>query len=159
MAIRNIRTDEDEILRKVSKSVDEINQRILTLIKDMAQTMYDAKGVGLAAPQVGVLKRVVVIDVGGGLFELINPEIVKKEGEQIDIEGCLSLPGIMGDVKRPEIVVVEALDPKGEKVTIQADGLLARALCHEIDHLDGILFKDRVIKFVDEDELRKRRKG
>ena len=158
MAIRNIRTDEDEILRKNQK-VDVINERILTLLDDMAETMYYSKGVGLAAPQVGVLRRVVVIDVGEGLIELINPEIVKKEGEQKDIEGCLSLPGVIGEVIRPEHVVVSALNRNGEEITLEGEGLLARAFCHEIDHLDGVLFSDKAIRFIDVEEIRKNAKG
>ena len=153
MAIRNIRTEEDEVLRKISKNVDVIDERVITLLKDMADTMYSASGVGLAAPQVGILKRIVVIDVGDGLLELINPRIIKEEGEQIDNEGCLSLPGVIGEVLRPEKVVVEALNAKGEKITIEGDDLLARALCHEIDHLNGTLFVDKVIRFVDKKEL------
>ena len=149
MAIRNIRLDGDEVLRKVSREVDVIDEKVLTLIKDMAETMYKVDGVGLAAPQVGILKRVIVIDVGDGLLELINPKIIEQSGEQIEVEGCLSIPGIMGEVKRPAKVVVEALNPKGEKVVINGEGLLAVALCHEIDHLDGILFKDKVIRFVE----------
>jgi len=152
MAIRNIRKDGDEILRKRSKEIKVINEKILTLLKDMADTMYENDGVGLAAPQVGVLKRAVVIDVGEGLLELINPVIVSQEGEESDVEGCLSIPGVYGEVKRPESVVVEALNPKGEKIVIKGEGLLARALCHEIDHLDGILFKDKVIRFIDPEE-------
>ncbi len=155
MAIRNIRRDGDEVLRKVSKEVDVINERILLLIRDMAETMYRAEGVGLAAPQVGILKRVVVIDVGEGLMELINPEIMSQEGEQIEVEGCLSLPGILGEVKRPARVVVEAFNAKGERIRIEGEELLARALCHEIDHLNGILFKDKVVRFVDREELKK----
>ncbi|MFZ5988189.1 MAG: peptide deformylase [Bacillota bacterium] len=154
MAIRNIRKEDDEVLRKISKNVDVIDERILTLLKDMADTMYDANGVGLAAPQVGILKRIVVIDVGEGLIELINPRIIKEAGEEIDIEGCLSIPGVAGEVKRPEMVVVEAMNSKGETITIEGQGLLARALCHEIDHLNGILFKDKVIRFIDKDEMR-----
>jgi peptide deformylase len=153
MAIRNIRIDGDEVLRKTSREVGKIDMKILTLLKDMADTMYKADGVGLAAVQVGILKRIVVIDAGSGLFELINPRIIEETGEQIEIEGCLSLPGIMGEVKRPEIVKVEALDPNGEKITVEGHGLLARALCHEIDHLNGILFKDKVIRFIDKEEL------
>ncbi|HHX17923.1 MAG TPA: peptide deformylase [Clostridium sp.] len=153
MAIRNIRTDEDEILRKTSKKVDVINERILTLLDDMAETMYYSKGVGLAAPQVGVLRRVVVIDVGDGLVELINPEVIKKEGEQKEVEGCLSLPGVAGEVIRPERVVVSALNRKGEEITLEGEGLLARAFCHEIDHLDGILFVDKVIRFIDKEDI------
>lgn len=153
MAIRNVRIDGDEVLRKKSKEVDVINDKVITLLKDMADTMYEANGVGLAAPQIGILKRLVVIDTGNGLFELINPRIVSQTGEQIEVEGCLSIPGVAGEVKRPAEVVAEALDPNGEKITIHADGLLAIALCHEIDHLDGILFTDKVIRFLDKDEL------
>ncbi|HOM01705.1 MAG TPA: peptide deformylase [Acetivibrio sp.] len=159
MAVRFIREDGDEILRKVSKKVDVIDEKIKTLLDDMVETMYAANGVGLAAPQVGILKRVVVIDVGDGLMELINPEIVLQEGEQIDIEGCLSIPGVAGEVKRPARVVVEALNREGEKITVEGKELLAVALCHEIDHLDGILFKDKVIRFIDDDEMEKRREG
>jgi len=155
MAIRNIRKDGDEILRKKSREVEEINDKILTLLKDMKDTMYKADGAGLAAPQVGVLKRVVVIDVGDGLLQLINPVIKSQTGSQITIEGCLSIPGIWGEVERPSHVVVEALDPSGKKITVEGEGLLAQALCHEIDHLDGILFKDKVIRFLDKDEIRK----
>jgi peptide deformylase len=153
MAIRSIRTDGDEVLRKTSRNVEKIDIKILTLLKDMADTMYKAEGVGLAAVQVGILKRIVVIDAGEGLVELINPIIVEESGEQIEIEGCLSLPGIMGEVKRPEMVKVEALDPKGEKIEIEGHGLMARALCHEIDHLNGVLFKDKVIRFIEKEEL------
>jgi peptide deformylase len=152
MAIRTIRTDGDEVLRKISKEVDDINDKIKILIKDMADTMYKADGIGLAAPQIGILKRVVVIDVGEGLLELINPRIIEEVGEQMEAEGCLSLPGVFGEVKRPGKVVVEALSPKGEKVVVEGHDLLARALCHEIDHLNGVLFKDKVIRFIDRDE-------
>jgi peptide deformylase len=151
LALRNIRKDEDPILRKISKEVPQINTNILELLDDMAQTMEEANGVGLAAVQVGVLKRVMVIDVGEGLIELINPKLVETFGEQIDAEGCLSLPGLYGEVKRPKVAVVEALDRFGKKITVRGEALLARALCHELDHLDGILFKDKVIRFVDVD--------
>lgn len=154
MAIRNIRKDGDEILRKHSREVDEINDKILTLLEDMKDTLYKADGVGLAAPQVGVLKRVIVIDVGEGLLQLINPVIMSQSGQQCNAEGCLSIPGIWGEVNRPTNVVVEALNEKGEKITINAEGLLAIALCHEIDHLDGILFKDKVVRFIDKDDLK-----
>lgn len=154
MAIRNIRKDGDEVLRKKSKPVDEINDKVLVLLKDMNDTMHNAgNGVGLAAPQVGVLKRIVVIDIGEGLHELINPVILEQSGEQTGIEGCLSIPGIYGEVKRPDIVKVEALNPKGEKITIEAEGFLSVVLCHEIDHLDGILYKDKAIRILDKDEL------
>ena len=109
----------------------------------MAETMYHADGIGLAAPQVGVLKRIIVIDIGDGLIELINPTIIFEEGEQFEAEGCLSVPGLAGRVKRPSHVIVEGLDRHGEEVEIEGFGLLARALCHEIDHLDGILFIDK----------------
>lgn len=145
MGLRNIRKYGDEILRKKSREVDVINDRILTLIKDMEETMYEAQGVGLAAPQVGILKRVVVIDVGEGIIRLINPEIISKEGSQLDVEGCLSVPGEQGEVERPYRVTVKALDEKGQEITVEGEGLLARALCHEIDHLDGILFVDKTI--------------
>jgi len=145
MAIREIRKDNDEILRKVSKKVEKIDDRIITLLEDMAETMRAAEGVGLAAPQVGVLRRVVVIDVGEGLIELINPVIVYEKGEQLREEGCLSIPGKSGIVKRPEKVIVRALNRKGETFEITGEGLLAVALCHEIDHLNGILFTDKAI--------------
>lgn len=153
MAIRNIRKDGDEVLRKISREVDVIDERMLTLLDDMADTMYKANGVGLAAPQIGILKRVVVIDVGDGIIELINPKIVAEEGEQIDVEGCLSIPGVAGEVKRPARVVVEALNRQGETTIVSGEELLAVALCHEIDHLNGVLFKDKVIRFVDKDEM------
>lgn len=156
MAIRNIRIDGDEVLRKVSKEVDIINDKILALLKDMADTMYKADGVGLAAPQIGILKRLVVIDVGEGLMELINPEIVSEEGEQVGTEGCLSIPGLVGEVKRPSKVVVEALNTKGEKISIVGTGLLAVCLCHEIDHLNGILFKDKAIRFIEKENVENR---
>lgn len=146
MAIREIRKDEDEILRKISKKVETIDDRIITLLDDMADTMYDAEGVGLAAPQVGVLRRVVIIDIGEGLLELINPVMVYESGEQMREEGCLSLPGQSGCVKRPAKVIVRAMNRKGETFEITGTELLAVALCHEIDHLNGILFMDKVVK-------------
>lgn len=155
MAIRNIRQDGDEVLRKKSREVDEVNDKILMLLKDMADTMYDADGAGLAAPQVGVLKRVVVIDIGEGLVELINPVIRSQSGQQTTVEGCLSIPGIWGEVERPSHVVVEALNPKGEKIRIEGEGFMTQALCHEIDHLDGVLFKDKVTRILDKEDLKK----
>ncbi|GLC32763.1 peptide deformylase [Clostridium omnivorum] len=146
MALRNIRTYGDEVLRKKSRKVEEINDRIHTLIKDMLDTMYNADGVGLAAPQVGILKRVIVIDVGDGPVALINPEIISGEGEQIDEEGCLSIPGKGGSVLRPYKVKVKALNEKGEEVMVEGEELFARALCHEIDHLEGVLFVDKIIE-------------
>lgn len=155
MAVRIIRKDGDEVLRKKSREVDVINDKIRTILKDMAETMYKLDGVGLAAPQVGILKNLVVIDAGEGLIDLINPRIVEKSGEQVRIEGCLSIPGVFGEVKRPARVVVEALNSKGETIRVEGEELLATALCHEIDHLDGILFKDKAIRFIDPDELGK----
>jgi peptide deformylase len=145
MAIRNIRTDNDEILRKKSKKVEEINDRIKILIEDMKETMYGADGVGLAAPQVGILKRIAVVDVGEGPIVIINPEIIETSGCEIDVEGCLSLPGKQGEVERPAMVRVKALNENGEEFIVEGEGLLARALCHEIDHLDGILFTDKLV--------------
>ena len=149
MALRNIRYYEDELLRKKCRSVDGIDERIVTLLKDMAETMYNANGAGLAAPQVGILKRIVVIDVGEGIINLINPEIIKTEGTQISEEGCLSIPGKWGKVKRPRKVTVRALNEKGEEIVLEGEGELAKALCHEIDHLDGVLFIDKVIEYID----------
>jgi len=146
MAIREIRKHGDEILRKKCRPVEEINDRILILLKDMQETMYEADGVGLAAPQVGILKRIAVIDVGDGPINLINPEIIAVEGSYIDEEGCLSLPGEAGNVERPYKVTVRALNEKGEEFILTGEELLARALCHEIDHLDGVLFIDKVIE-------------
>ena len=146
MGLRNIRKYGDEILRKKCRPVDEINDRIKIMIKDMFETMYDADGVGLAAPQIGILKRLVVIDVGSGPLTLINPVILESEGSVLDEEGCLSIPGSQGVVERPEKVKVKALNEEGKEVISVGEGLLARAMCHEIDHLDGILFIDKVIK-------------
>lgn len=146
MALRNIRKYGDDLLRKKSRKVENINDRIVTLLDDMAETMYDADGVGLAAPQVGVLKRVVVIDVGEGILKLVNPEIISTEGSYIDEEGCLSVPGEQGKVERPYKVKVKALNEKGEEIIVEGEELLARALCHEIDHLEGILFVDKILK-------------
>ena len=146
MAIRIIRKDEDPILRKKAKKVEKINERVETLIKDMRETMYDADGVGLAATQVGVLKRIILVDVGEGLLEMINPEILESCGEEVDEEGCLSLPGVNGVVPRPEAVTVKGLNPEGQEIIIEAKNLFARAICHEIDHLNGVLFTDRMIK-------------
>ncbi|QGU95255.1 peptide deformylase [Clostridium bovifaecis] len=146
MALRNIRVEGDEILRKRSRKVEEINERILTLIEDMKETMYDADGVGLAAPQIGILKRIVVIDVGNGPIALINPEVIKEEGNQVDYEGCLSIPGEQGKVERPYKVMVRALNENGEEIELEGEELLARAICHEVDHLNGVLFIDKVIE-------------
>lgn len=149
MALRQIRKDDDPVLRKVSKVVPEITDKIQILIDDMIDTMYQADGVGLAAPQIGILKRIVVIDVGDGPIVLINPEIVEEKGEQCEIEGCLSLPGVSGTVNRPGIVTVKFTNRKGKEVKMTGDDLLARAFCHEIDHLNGVLFTDKVVDFID----------
>ena len=145
MAIRNIRISTDEVLRKKCKEVKEITPNLLTLLDDMADTMYDANGVGLAAPQVGILKRAVVIDIGEGLVELINPEILETSGSQIDDEGCLSVPGKYAPVDRPYYAKVKAMDREGNEFIIEGEELMARALCHEIDHLDGILYIDKAL--------------
>lgn len=148
MAIRTIRTEEDPILRKKSRTVEVIDDKIKTLVEDMIDTMYDADGVGLAAPQIGILKRIAVIDVYDetGVKILINPEVIATEGEQCELEGCLSVPGKSGLVKRPTKTTVRAMDLSGKTFEITGEGLLAVALCHEIDHLDGILYTDKVVE-------------
>lgn len=153
MAIRNIVTEGDEILRKVCRKVEKFDNKLEELLEDMAETMYNSNGVGLAAPQVGLLKRIVVIDVGEELIELINPVIIEKSGEQREVEGCLSIPGEYGITIRPMKVTVEAQDRNGNYFQVKGEGLLARAFCHEIDHTDGILFKDRVVRMLDKSEL------
>lgn len=145
MALRNIRVNGDEILRKKCRVVDKITERELTLIRDMKETMYEALGVGIAAPQVGVLKRIFIVDIGDGPIVFINPEIIKVEGSQKDHEGCLSLPGESGEVERPYKVKVRAMDEKGQMFELEGEELLARAICHENDHLEGVLFIDKVI--------------
>ena len=144
MAIREIRPMGDEVLTKTCKEVKMMTPRMAILIEDMLDTMYEAQGVGLAAPQVGVLRRIVVIDVGEGPIILINPEILETSGEQIGDEGCLSVPGKAGCVTRPDYVKVRALDENMEEVVYEGEGLLARAFCHEIDHLDGHLYVEKV---------------
>jgi peptide deformylase len=144
MAIRNIREIGDEVLNKKCKEVAEVTPRIRDLIEDMLETMYEANGVGLAAPQVGILKRIVVIDVGDGPIVLINPEIIETSGEQTGDEGCLSVPGKAGCVTRPNYVKVKAMDVNMEEVIYEGEELLARAFCHEIDHLDGHLYVELV---------------
>lgn len=149
MAIRHIRKDGDPILRKKSRKIKNIDERIKELAEDMLDTMYQAEGVGLAAPQVGVLKRIIVLDVGEGPITIINPEPVYTEGKQEEIEGCLSVPGKAGIVVRPELIKVKGLDIEGKELLIKGEGFLARALSHEMDHLDGILFTDKVVKYVE----------
>ena len=158
MAVRQIRVIGDELLKKKSREITTIDEKILQLLDDMLDTLHETgDGIGLAAPQVGVLKRAIVIDLsseeeGVGPYKLINPVIVKRKGEQVCREGCLSIPGKLGDVTRPKEVVVEALNEKGEKISIKAKDLLAVVLCHEIDHLDGILFTDRATELFDAEE-------
>ena len=149
MAIRTIVKVGDPVLAKKCRAVEIIDDRIITLLDDMIDTLYDSGGVGLAAPQVGVLKRIAVIDIGEGLIELINPEIVFQDGMQNDLEGCLSLPGKWGYVERPNKVKVRAMDRRGDMYEYEGEGLLARAFCHEIEHLDGILFSSHVTEFVE----------
>jgi peptide deformylase len=149
MAIRKIRTFDDEILRKKSKPVESVDDKVRELLDDMAETMYATKiGGGLAACQVGILKRLVVIDVGNGLMKLVNPEIIAQRGTQQVIEGCLSFPGVWGKLIRPSRVTVRALNEEGKVITIKGTGMLAKCLCHEIDHLDGTLFIDKVTEYV-----------
>ena len=149
MAIRRIvKLGEDDVLRKHARKVDKFDKRLWTLLDDMADTMYDDDGAGLAAPQVGILKRAVVIDVGEGLIELVNPEIIAAEGEQECIEGCLSVPGRKGRVIRPAHVCVHAQDRKGAHIELEGDDFLANAICHELDHLDGILYVDKMLEDV-----------
>ena len=149
MAIREIREKGDEILYKKCKAVVKFDEKLHILLDDMYETMQSRDGVGLAAPQVGILKRAVVIDIGDGKIELINPEIVEESGEQTGSEGCLSVPGVFGEVTRPNVVTVKAQDRNGKWFKITGKELLARAFCHEIEHLDGKLFLDRVIRFID----------
>ena len=154
MAIRNIIKMGDETLLKKCREVKEVDERVLQLLDDMAETMRSANGLGLAAPQVGVLRRIVVIDVGEGIIELINPKIISASEELIkDIEGCLSVPGKWGYVERPKTVTVCALDRSGKEIEITGEGILARALCHEIEHLEGRLFVDKVLEYIDHEDL------
>lgn len=148
MAIRTIRKEGDPILRKQCKPQEIFDERLALLVQDMIETMYEADGVGLAAPQIGVIKRIAVVDVydDTGVKVLINPEIIETRGEQCDLEACLSVPGHSGYVKRPQWVRVKAVDVKGEPVEYVGEDLLAVAFCHEIDHLDGILFIDKMIE-------------
>ena len=144
MALRNIRINDDPILRKVCKPVQEITKKTEELVGDMLDTMYEANGVGLAAPQVGILKRIVVIDIGDGPIIMINPEILETSGSQTGQEGCLSIPGKAGIVTRPNYVKAKAYDLQMNEYTIEGEGLLARAICHELGHLDGHLYIDHV---------------
>ena len=142
MATRRIVKIGDDKLRKHCKPVEKFDLRLRILLKDMAETMYQNDGAGLAAPQVGILRRICVVDVGEHLYELVNPKIISREGEQEGPEGCLSVPGRVGVVKRPMYVTVKAQNTKGDPIEVIGEGFLARALCHEIDHLDGVLYVD-----------------
>ena len=150
MAIREMRFKDDEILSKVCKEVKVFDERLHILLDDMYETMQKYEGVGLAAPQVGILKRAAVIDVGDGKLELINPEIVETEGTQNGSEGCLSVPQVFGEVERPMHVKVKAQDRNGKWFYAEGDELLARAICHECEHLDGHLFLEKVTKFIED---------
>lgn len=152
MALRNILKDEDPMLRKTCRPVTEFNERLWQLLDDMAETMYNANGVGLAGPQVGILRRVFVMDVGDGLIEAINPEIVSQKGKQDGPEGCLSFPGKWGNVQRPKRVKMKAQDRNGKWFFLTGDDLLARCICHENDHLDGVVFLDHVDELLTDEE-------
>ena len=153
MGIRKILTDKDPALHKVCKPVENFDRKLHKLLDDMAETMVDANGVGLAAPQVGILRRVVVVDTGEGILELVNPELVFTDGEQEGAEGCLSVPGKYGLVKRPYIAKVRAQDRDGNWFEAEGEELIARCFCHELDHLDGIVYTEVMERFLTEDEL------
>ena len=153
MAIREIRKYDDPALYKVCRPVEKFDERLGELLDDMAETMYQANGVGLAAPQVGILRRVVVIDVGDGIIELVNPRILRTTGSETTSEGCLSFPGEYGLVERPTEVEIEAEDRHGKTFRMTGHDLLARAFCHETDHLDGKVFKTIAIEMLDEEDL------
>lgn len=153
MALRNIVKEGDEVLTKKCRPVEKFDDRLASLLDDMYETMTAGNGVGLAAPQVGMLRRAFVIDIGEGKLEFVNPEIIKTSGKQETGECCLSCPGEYGITIRPRFVTVKAQDRNGKEFTMDASDLLAKAICHENDHLDGILFKAHVIRMLDEDEL------
>lgn len=153
MALRNIVKYGDEVLEKKAREVTSFDDKLSQLIDDMIETLHHADGAGLAANQVGVLKRVCIIDVGDGVIELINPEIIYKRGRQETAEGCLSFPGEYGITRRPKVVKVKAQNRKGETFILKAEDLKAKAICHEVDHLDGILFKQYVIRDIKESDL------
>ncbi len=151
MAIREVITEPNDMLRKKTRLVENFDEKLHTLLDDMLDTMYDKDGVGLAAPQISILRRICVIDIGDGPIELVNPEIIKTWGKQNETEGCLSCPNVWGVTDRPRKVKVRAFDRNGMPFEIVGEDLLARALCHEIDHLDGVLFTDHVISYIGED--------
>lgn len=155
MAKLNILKEDEPTLRKKSREVTEITPRILTLLDDMIETLHDANGCGLAAPQVGVLRRIVLVETEEtGLLEMINPEIIEREGEQEELEGCLSVPGKWGYTRRPMKVTVRAMNRSGEIYTVTGEDLAARAFCHEIDHLDGILYIDHAVHMLTPEEMK-----
>lgn len=153
MAIRNILKDGDPALHKVCRPVTEFNERLWELLDDMAETLHQADGVGLAGPQVGVLRRLFIMDLGEGVIECINPKIVARKGTQEGQEGCLSCPGEWGIVRRPKTVILQAQDRFGKEFTLKGEDLLARCICHENDHLDGILFKQNAVRMLAPDEV------
>jgi peptide deformylase len=155
MALREIVTEGDDILTKKCRTVEKFDSRLAVLIDDMIETLHDSGGVGLAAPQVGILRRVVVIEIDPeqGVLELVNPEIVETSGEQVGLEGCLSLPGQWGITPRPLRATVKAQDRNGEEFTVSGDHLLARALCHELDHLEGIVYKNKATRMLTPHEI------
>ncbi len=152
MAIRNILNDKEPTLHKVCRPVTEFNERLWQLLDDMVETMHQADGVGLAAPQVGILRRLFVMDVGDGVVEAINPEIVSQKGTQEEVEGCLSCPGEYGVTKRPKKVKLKAQDRYGKWFYLTGEDLIARCICHETDHLDGIIFKQHVIRMLEPEQ-------
>lgn len=154
MAILNIVKEGDATLRKVCRPVTEITPRILQLLDDMRDTLIEANGAGLAAPQVGILRRICLVDAGDEILELINPEIIATEGVQNELEGCLSVPNVWGVTERPMKVTVRATNRYGEEFTAEGEGLVARCFCHELDHLDGHLFTDRAVHILTPDEMR-----
>ena len=158
MSIRLIVKEPDSVLREVAKEVTKFNANLKKILKDMAETMYDADGVGLAAPQIGISKRVIVVDVGdeNGLIEMVNPVIVERDGEQLGPEGCLSIPNINGEVLRADHIVVQGQNSDGETFTVEATGYFSRAFQHEVDHLNGVLFTDIALNTYDvSDQVRK----
>lgn len=158
MALRRILNSSHDILRGKARPVAAVNSAVVTLLDDMVETMYDAQGVGLAAPQIGIAKRLIVVDAGERkALQLVNPCIVEIEGSCVDVEGCLSVPGVFGEVDRAEKVIVTALDKEGREVRLEAEGLLARILQHEIDHLNGKLFIDIATRMVDPEEMKRER--
>ncbi len=153
MAYRNIVKRGDEVLTKKCRPVENFDKKLHILLDDMAQTMYKAQGVGLAGPQVGILRRLAVVDVGEGLIELVNPVIIEREGEEDGVEGCLSCPDIWGVVGRPTKITVKAYDRNGKEFTVTVEGFFARACCHEIDHLDGITIYESARRMISPEEM------